>query len=127
MSVEIEMKVVGVSRDSPNMPGMSYSSRGPFAKLIPFVFLSLVPDQPKVIQQAKSPEKLVEPPIERVRIRSESEGERDAEIIRPMRQWDESMLASQFPVVVTLSNEEFERIGRPTLGDRITLTLAKTD
>jgi hypothetical protein len=125
MSLKIKMKVTGVSRDAPNMPGMSFGRGGPFSELSPFVFLSLVPaEQRKIPTSPKSPEKLLERPSEKVRIKSE-EGERDAEIIRPMAQWNESMLPS-IPVVVTLSMEEFEGIGRPTLGDKLTLTIEKT-
>lgn len=122
MPLTIKMKVTAVSKEIPNMPGMSFS-RGPFAELSPFVFISLVPaEQRKLPVSPKSSERLLERPTEKVRIRSE--GEREAEIIRPMMQWNESMIPS-IPVVVTLSTEEFEGIGRPTLGDRLTLTLEK--
>ena len=116
------MKVTAVSKESPHMPGMSWNS-GPYSQLNPFVYLSLVPAEPKKLSsKPKSPERLLEHPTEKVRIKSEGEGEREAEIIRPMVQWNEAMMPS-VPVVVTLSAEEFEGIGRPTLGDRLTLTI----
>ena len=123
MPLTIKMKVTAVSKESPHMPGMSFN-RGPFSELNPFVFISLVPaEQRKLPSSPKSPERLLDRPSEKVRIKSE-DGERDAEIIRPMVEWNESMMPS-IPVVVTLSTEEFEGIGRPTLGDMLTLTIEK--
>jgi hypothetical protein len=123
MSIAIKMKVTAVSKEVPQMPGFAYA-RGPFPDLNPFVYVTLLPAEQRKPATTKGQERFVEAPMEKVRIKSEGEGERDAQIIRPMRQWSESMIPS-VPVILTISNEEFESIGRPTLGDVITLTIQK--
>jgi hypothetical protein len=123
MALKLKMKVAAVSKESPHMPGMGFT-RGPFAELNPFVFLSLIPAEERKFNPPNSPERIIERPTEKVRIKTGSEVERDAEIIRPMVHWNENML-QPVPVIVTLSNEEFEEMRKPTLGDKLVLTIEK--
>jgi len=121
------MRVESVSHDAPNMPGMHWN-RSQFG--IPEdapVILNLAPTEERMASmdtRNEGRERIVEPPREKVRIKTESQGERDAEIIRPMMGGITSaMMTPFFPTMVLLSVAEFNELGRPTIGDKISITI----
>jgi hypothetical protein len=127
LAVKMNMKVDSVSHDSPIMSGMHFQ-RTPFSSLEEApIFVSLVPTEERAASMYgddSGKERIMEPPRERVRIRTENQSEKEAEIIRPMVGGITSgMMVQRVPTVVLLSLAEFNDLGRPTIGDRISITV----
>ena len=89
------------------------------------IFLSLFPSEERWPGGIDTSERLIERPVEKVRIKTETEGEKDAQIIRPMV--GPSMRGMNPPVLTTivLTENEFDSLGRQTLGDEVTLTIER--
>lgn len=89
------------------------------------IFLSLFPSEERWPTGVDSSEKLIERPVEKVRIKTETEGERDAQIIRPMVGPSMIGMNPPVPTTVMLTESEFNNLGRPTLGDELALTMER--
>ena len=121
MPTKIKMKVTSVSHDPPMHMG-GYMGPKPRVPNLP-IFLSLFPSEERWPVGIDASEKLIERPVEKVRIKTETEGERDAQIIRPMV--GGVSMNPPVPTTIMLTESEFNSLERPTLGDEVTLTIER--
>jgi len=117
------MKVSSVSHDPPTHMG-GYSARQFRIPNLP-IFLSLYPSEERWPGGGDTAERLIERPVEKVRIKTETEGERDAQIIRPMMGPSIMAMNPPVPTTIMLTESEFNSLGRPTLGDELALTIER--
>ena len=123
MPTKIKMKVTSLSHDPPMHMG-GYMGPKPRIPNLP-IFLSLFPSEERwPFGGIDASERLIERPVEKVRIKTESEGEKDAQIIRPMVGSSVGM-NPPVPTTIMLTESEFDGLGRPTLGDEVTLTIER--
>jgi hypothetical protein len=123
MPTKLRMKVTSVSNDPPlHMGGYS---RTPFRVPNAPIFLSLYPSEERFPGGGDNSERLLERPVEKVRIKTENEGERDAQIIRPMIGPALMSMNPPIPTTIMLTMEEFTSLGKPTIGDEVMLTFER--
>lgn len=123
MSTKIRMKVASVSHEPPTH--MGGWARAPFRVPNLPVFLSLLPTEERWPGGGDTSDRLFDRPVEKVRIKTEREGERDAQIIRPMIGPAFAPMNPPVPTVIMLTEEEFNSLGRPTLNDDVTLIIER--
>ena len=117
------MKVTSVSHDPPTHMG---GYVGPKPRVPdPPIFLSLSPSEERWPVGINASEKLIERTVEKVRIKTETEGERDAQIIRPMIGPSMIGMNPLVPTTIMLTEGKFDSLERPMLSNEVVLTIER--
>ena len=123
------MKVDSISHDSPVMPGMGFSR--PMGFGVPSeapLYVSLVPTDKRAEVFQIHFEELMRQRTERgssmkVKIKTQGEQEKEAEITPPQIPRGIGPMMPKIPTILMLSTAEFTSLGKPTIGDTITITI----
>jgi hypothetical protein len=132
LSIKIQMKVDSISHDTPMMPGMGFSRPAFGMPSEAPLFLSLVASDERAeamesyfeeVMRERFQRRQGDPSRMKVKIKTEGEGERDAEITTPPFPRGMGAMMPKIPTILMLSTEEFASLGKPTIGDIIAITI----